>query len=94
MTTNPDQRRSNRAQALAAQARAKRATADLISKAVRDTQERIRGGEGKWNKSDQLRGVRRLTAHLADALLTADPEFDIVGFLTECGYGANGKVAK
>ena len=65
------------------------AATDLIIEAVQSTQARIRGDEGKWNKSYQLRGVRRLAAALADGLAAKDPNFDVQGFLTACGYGAS-----
>lgn len=64
----------------------------LLAKAISDTQDRIRnnvGGDGDYTKcGDQLRGVRRVAAHLADALAADNPRFDAGRFLTACGYGA------
>lgn len=69
----------------------------LIAKAITNTQERIKastfgpiGDNGKAypvDKEEQLRGVRRVAAHLADALAADNPNFDAARFLKACGYG-------
>jgi hypothetical protein len=86
--TNDELRKAKREWALAQSKKEKAAVADLIIEAVRSTQDRIRSDPGKWNKSYQLRGVRRLAAALADALAAKDAKFDMQQFLTDCGYGA------
>lgn len=60
----------------------------LIAKAIADTQERIRPIGNPDMRDNQLRGVRRTAAHLADALAQDNPRFDPATFLTACGYGA------
>jgi hypothetical protein len=40
------------------------------------------------SEADQLRGVRRTAAHLADALYADNKRFDRQRFLTAAGYGA------
>lgn len=39
---------------------------------------------------EQLRGVRRTAAHLAEFLASDNPRFETARFLTACGYGATG----
>jgi len=86
--TDAKTRRAQRDNLLKRQAADKRAHINLIVEAVRSTQGRIRNDPGKWNKSYQLRGVRRLAAALADDLSASDQSFDAQQFLTDCGYGA------
>jgi hypothetical protein len=77
-----------------------------IAAAIRATQARInadfeqrlrkRFEQNGWeqldnDKQEQLRGVRRAAAHLADFLADDNPRFDQGRFLTECGYGGTGK---
>lgn len=61
-----------------------------IAGAIRATQERIRysNGDSSPIRDQQLRGVRRAAAHLADALAEDNPRFDPARFLKECGYGS------
>jgi hypothetical protein len=61
-----------------------------IAAAIRLTQKRITLTEStsQAKRSEQLRGVRRAAAHLADALKADNPRFDAARFLTACGYGA------
>jgi hypothetical protein len=74
-----------------------------IAAAIRLTQDRIdeqmrapahasivKQREVYANRQEQLRGVRRAAAHLADALKADNPKgFDPAIFLTNCGYGAS-----
>jgi hypothetical protein len=62
----------------------------LISSAIRATNERIKAENSHltaYEATDQLRGVRRAAAHIADALTKENPTFDAGRFLTDCGYG-------
>lgn len=69
----------------------------LIAKAITDTQERIKADcsyadtdAHKRDTDQQLRGVRRVAAHLATALTLDNPRgFDPTRFLKACGYGAS-----
>lgn len=67
----------------------------LIAKAITDTQARIRASceadhreRRDGGQENQLRGVRRVAAHICDALAADNPRFDPVTFLKACGYGA------
>lgn len=89
LTTNDQLRAAKRDWALAQSAKEKAAVADLIIAAVRKTKQRITDDpQSLTTRGQQLRGVRRLVAHLGDALLTKDPEFDLHRFFCDCGYGA------
>lgn len=90
LTTNDQLRAAKRDWALAQSVREKAAVADLIIAAVRSTKGRIMddGDIDGTQKVNQLRGVRRLTAALADGLKAKDPAFDTYGFLCKCGYGS------
>ena len=57
---------------------------ELIAAAIVATRNRI--GMTEHDQVDQLRGVRRTAAHLAEALATDNPRFDQVRFLKACGY--------
>jgi hypothetical protein len=66
-----------------------------IAAAIRATQERIKGDAERNHRDrrdgghlEQLRGVRRTAAHLADFLAEDNPRFDQARFLTACGYGS------
>jgi len=62
---------------------------ELIAATIRDTQERIneQAVNGDLAKTrNQLRGVRRTAAHLAEALCDTDDEK--IAFIKACGYGA------
>lgn len=61
---------------------------ELIAKAIRDTQERIKNDATNEDRTEQLRGVRRTAAHIAQALAADNGRFDAGRFLTACGYGA------
>jgi hypothetical protein len=62
----------------------------LIADVIVATQKRITLDEtcSQANRVQQLRGVRRAAAHLADALGSTNPRFDKTRFLKACGYGA------
>jgi hypothetical protein len=66
----------------------------LIADAILATQVRINDqrstvrGTSNIHIDEQLRGVRRTAAHLADALAKDNPRFAAGRFLTACGYGA------
>jgi hypothetical protein len=67
----------------------------LIASAIKATQARIKAAAEADHRErrdgadlEQLRGVRRTAAHLADALGKDNPRFDAGRFLTACGYGA------
>lgn len=64
-----------------------------IAAAIRAAQTRINLSTSAWMTSDikreQLRGVRRAAAHIADELQKDNPKgFDPSLFLINCGYGA------
>jgi hypothetical protein len=62
---------------------------EIIAAAIKATQDRIiETTAGAVVAQEQLRGVRRTAAHLADALAKENPRFDAGRFLTACGYGA------
>ena len=64
---------------------------ELIAKALRATRDRVdseNDGKEGAHRDQQLRGVRRAAAHLATALESDNPRFDVQRFLTACGYGA------
>lgn len=61
----------------------------LLAKTIAAASDRIRRDLPLTSieMNNQLRGVRRAAAHLADAL-RENPQFDPVIFLKACGYGA------
>ncbi len=61
---------------------------ELIAKAIRGAEARVCADPEVKAEREQKRGVRRVAAHLADALAAANPAFDAQRFLTSCGYGA------
>jgi hypothetical protein len=64
-----------------------------IAAAILATQTRIRSHlMGEEERNQQLRGVRRAAAHLADFLKDDNPRgFNPALFLQNCGYGAPGQ---
>jgi hypothetical protein len=60
----------------------------LLAKAISATRERILNANNATDeqRNEQLRGVRRTAAHIADALLDDNENFDISRFLVACGY--------
>lgn len=61
---------------------------DLIAAAIRATLVAIERNPGEIRRSGQRRGVRRVAAHLADAIHERDPAFDMVAFLGSCFEGS------
>lgn len=61
---------------------------ELIAAATRKARARIETTMSGDVRENQLRGIRRHAATIADALAADNAAFDIGRFLTACGYGA------
>jgi hypothetical protein len=63
----------------------------LLANAIVATRHRINDqlchANSSFKREEQLRGVRRAAAHIADVLKSDNPAFDAGHFLTACGYG-------
>jgi hypothetical protein len=57
----------------------------LIASTIKEAAHRIADATCEI-REDQLRGVRRTAAHLADAFDAENPRFDMQRFLKACGY--------
>jgi hypothetical protein len=66
-----------------------------IAGAIRATRDRIGDTTELCSEEQkqQLRGVRRTAAHIADAFANADPDFNVYDFLRLCGYGEPTRLA-
>jgi hypothetical protein len=64
----------------------------MLSTALRAAHARINDDQSlnndNYERTAQLRGVRRAAAAIADAITKDNPTFDARRFLTDCGYGA------